>query len=63
MASIAEYLSNLYGSDQMTLADGIDKVNTIASAGILFFQESNVPFTAADVLMYVEHVLESMESE
>lgn len=63
MASIAEYLSNLYGSDQMTLADGIDKVNTIASAAILFFQENNVTFTAADVMLYVEQVMEAMETE
>jgi hypothetical protein len=63
MASIAEYLSNLYGSDQMTLADGIDKVNTIASAAILFFQENNVSFTAADVMLYVEQVMEATETE
>jgi hypothetical protein len=63
MASIAEYLSNLYGTDQMTLADGIDKVNTIASAAILFFQENNVSFTAADVMLYVEQVMEATETE
>ena len=63
MPGIAEYLSKMYGSDQEVMADAISQVTTIGEAGVAFFTQSNVAFTAADVMSFVECVMEAMEHE